>query len=64
MGELTKESVITHLETKELEELYGEALKADLNVNDLIQKYEGKSHISFEKSATIGQEPLHVDPNL
>jgi len=33
-------------------------------VNDLIQKYEGKSQISFEKSATIGQEPLHVDPNL
>lgn len=57
MGELTKESVVTHLETKELEELYGEALKADLTVHDLIQKYEGSTDISLGKSSIIGQEP-------
>lgn len=54
MGELTKESVITHLETKELEELYGDALKADLTVHDLIQKYDGQSQISHGQSTIIG----------
>lgn len=54
MGELTKESIITHLETKELEELYGDALKTDLTVHDLIQKYDGQSQISHGQSTIIG----------